>query len=162
MALTDTIDRIAGIAPGSVLATLRRERPDILALSQRSEEAAIRPKQEGTFSYALRSALACRVARHLKDAELAAHYLSDNDAIDVVARRAADPSAGSDDPRMAAILRHVDLVTLTPEEATRGDIEALRKAGLSDPEIVTLSGIIAFVNYQARVIAGLRIFGAAG
>jgi uncharacterized protein YciW len=64
---------------------------------------------------------------------------------------------GADDPRLAAIVRHVDLVTLTPGRATRDDIDALRDAGLNEDDIVTLSGIIAFVNYQARVAAGLRM-----
>jgi uncharacterized protein YciW len=30
---------------------------------------------------------------------------------------------------------------------------------LSEPDIVRLAELIAFVNYQARVIAGLRLLG---
>lgn len=154
----DTIDAVAGIAPGSFLAALRQRRPEIVALSQRSEDAAIRPEREGSFGYGLRAALACRIARLLKDDELSAHYRamlgSSGRAVHSVADGA---TAGEDDPPLTAILRHVDFVTLAPEKATRDDIDALHAAGFSNADIVTLSGIIAFVNYQARVIAGLRM-----
>jgi uncharacterized protein YciW len=59
--------------------------------------------------------------------------------------------------RLAAILRHVDLVTLTPKQATRVNIEALSAAGLDDRDIVALAGLIAFVNYQVLVVAGLKM-----
>jgi uncharacterized protein YciW len=62
---------------------------------------------------------------------------------------------------MAAMLRHVDLVTCSPKDATRADIVALQRAGVADADIVRLSQLIAFVNYQVRVVAGLRLMGAA-
>jgi uncharacterized protein YciW len=34
---------------------------------------------------------------------------------------------------------------------------ALRTAGLDDADIVRLSELIAFVSYQIRVVAGLRL-----
>jgi uncharacterized protein YciW len=61
------------------------------------------------------------------------------------------------DGRLAAIVRHVDLLTLTPEAARAGDIGLLRAAGLTDRDVVTLCGLVAFVNYQVRVAAGLRL-----
>ena len=48
-------------------------------------------------------------------------------------------------------------MTLTPEKATRADVERLREAGLDDRDVVTLAGLIAYVNYQIRVVAGLRM-----
>ena len=51
-----------------------------------------------------------------------------------------------------------DKLTLQPETATRGDVTALTEAGLSTRTIVSLTGLIAFVNYQLRVAAGLRAF----
>ena len=55
-----------------------------------------------------------------------------------------------------AILSHVDLVTTRPRDATQADIAALRGAGVTEPDIVRLSQVVAFVNYQVRVIAGLQ------
>ena len=70
----------------------------------------------------------------------------------------SDPAAASaTDSRNTAILHHVDLLTLSPEKATRGDVQKLMSVGLTDQDVVTLTGLIAFVNYQARVVTGLRM-----
>ena len=53
--------------------------------------------------------------------------------------------------------RHADLLTLAPRKATRADITALKDAGVSEADIVRLSELAAFVNYQQRVIAGVRL-----
>lgn len=155
----DVIDAVAGLAPGSLVAGLRRERPEISRLSQKSHEAALTPREPGNIGNGERAALACRMARLLKDDRLAAHFEAMLEAADEPALAAiADPkSAAPSKPRLAAMVRHVDLVTQDPGSTMRTDIEALRAAGLTDRDIVTLSGLIAFVNYQARVAAGLRV-----
>lgn len=154
----DTVDAVAGLAPDSAITALRRQRPEIVRLTQLSEEAALRPRDEGHFDRNTRAALACRMARLLKDAALVAHYAAMLEpANEQLMAVAGGSSAAEGDVRRAAILRHVDLVTLTPGRATRDDIKALRGFGLSEADIVTLSGIIAFVNFQARVAAGLRM-----
>jgi uncharacterized protein YciW len=48
-------------------------------------------------------------------------------------------------------------VTKNPKAATRDNIALLYAAGLDDRDIVTLAGIIAFVNYQVLVVAGLKM-----
>ncbi|MNL31175.1 hypothetical protein D3C87_1529500 [compost metagenome] len=48
-------------------------------------------------------------------------------------------------------------MTKNPKAATRENIEKLYAAGLDDRDIVTLAGIIAFVNYQVLVVAGLKM-----
>ena len=53
--------------------------------------------------------------------------------------------------------RQADLLTLAPRTATRGDIAALTAAGLAEADIVRLAELAAFVNYQLRVVAGLRL-----
>ena len=53
--------------------------------------------------------------------------------------------------------RHADLLTISPREASRGDIEALKAAGVAEPDIVRLAELAAFVNYQLRVVAGLKV-----
>lgn len=96
-----------------------------------------------------------------KAKELHAHYIE----------RLAEEEGGSDqasvadpssvlqhtDSRLQAILNHVDLVTLTPKNATRENIEKLYAVGLDDRDIVTLAGLIAYVNYQVLVVAGLKM-----
>jgi uncharacterized protein YciW len=116
--------------------------------SARNERAVIAPDAPGGLSHAQRRALARRIAERNGDPALAAHY-------------APGAAPDADEPRWAAILRHVDLVTQRPKDATQSDIAALRAAGIAEPDIVRLSQVIAFVNYQVRVIAGLRLIGAA-
>ncbi|VVN98428.1 hypothetical protein PS706_03211 [Pseudomonas fluorescens] len=58
-----------------------------------------------------------------------------------------------------AIIRFTDLVTQKPREATKQDIDTLKAAGISEPDIVRLTEVLAFVNYQLRVVAGFKIAG---
>jgi uncharacterized protein YciW len=77
-----------------------------------------------------------------------------DDAVgDAVARF---PEGDAVDARLAAILRHVDRNTTAPREATAGHLQQLRDAGLAPFEIVALSQVIAFVSYQARLVAVLQ------
>ena len=64
---------------------------------------------------------------------------------------------GADNVRLKAVIRHTDLVTRSPKDAVAGDIAALKAAGITEDDIVRLSELIAFVNYQVRVVAGLRL-----
>jgi alkylhydroperoxidase domain protein len=59
--------------------------------------------------------------------------------------------------RLSAILSHVDLLVLRPAAARPADLGALAAAGLSSPEIITLSEVIAFVSFQIRVYVGLTL-----
>ena len=54
-------------------------------------------------------------------------------------------------------MTHVDLVTRGPGSAERKDVDNLHAAGLSSHAIVSLSQLIAYVNFQSRVLAGLRM-----
>jgi CMD domain protein len=158
--LVDVIDKAADLNPATGVGALRRERPEILHLSQTSHTAALLPADSGNLPRGERAALACRMARLLKDDALAAHYagLLDSEGTDPAQVALAAPEVTrAADARTTAILRHVDLLTLSPAKATRGDVEKLMAAGLTDRDVVTLTGLIAFVNYQARVVAGLRM-----
>ena len=158
--LADVIDKVAGLNPATGVGALRRERSEILRLSQTSHRAALLPAVCGNLPRGERAALACRMARLLKDEALATHYagLFDSEGADPAQVALADPDVTSAaDFRTTAVLRHVDLLTLCPAKATRGDVEKLLAAGLTDRDIVTLTGLIAFVNYQARVVVGLRM-----
>ena len=64
--------------------------------------------------------------------------------------------SGDGDRRVEAILKHTDLVTASPKDASEVDIRKLEDSGISTEDIVRLSELIAFVNYEIRVVKGIR------
>jgi uncharacterized protein YciW len=144
----DVIDRIAGLAPDSALAKLRRERPDVVRHSEGAYAALIEPHVPGGVSGAERLAIAARIASLNGDEALAEHYRE---------KLAALGERVLEDARWAAILRHVDRVTREPRTATQAHLAELAANGLTPHDIVAVSQLIAFVNYQVRVVAALRL-----
>jgi uncharacterized protein YciW len=55
------------------------------------------------------------------------------------------------------MLAHAERVTLDPSSARREHIAALVDAGLSPRAVVAFAQLIAYVNFQARVLAGLTM-----
>lgn len=163
----DTVAAAVGVVPDSHLAALLQGRADIFALTQSTQNAALNPQTAGGISPLERVALACRIALLNHVPELANQYRQSYQQIissdTALFQRLADPAQTGtdvDDARLTALIRHVDLVTQTPRDASRADIQALREAGLAEADIVRLSEIIAFVNYQLRLVAGLQLLGA--
>ena len=151
--------RAAGISAGHPLAGVLSGRGGIIELTEKSHNAALKPEPSGGLTHSERAALACRVARLNLDGELASHYESMVEAGDA---SIAYPSFdGADDARLKAIIGHTDLVTRSPKDAAAGDIAALKAAGILEQDIVRLAELIAFVNYQVRLVAGLRLMVAA-
>jgi uncharacterized protein YciW len=142
------IEQMVDAAPGSPLAAAMAERATLLQASQANHDAVLTPQEPGGLSHSDRHVLAARIAWLSGNNRLAGHYAKAGGALQA-------------DARMGAILRHVELVTLTPREATKADITRLTVAGVDPADIVRLSQLIAFVSYQVRVIAGLRLIGAA-
>ena len=156
--MTTLIETFAGVLPGSTLGEAMTKRAEILRLSEAAHDAVLLPRDPGGLSHALRAALAARMCRHVGHDDLAGHYdayLAHSGDLDVAPLARPDGKAG--EPRLDAIARHADLLTVAPREATRQDIERLRAAGVSEPDIVRLAELAAFVNYQLRVIAGLKV-----
>ena len=60
-------------------------------------------------------------------------------------------------PRLAAALEHVHLLVFHPRDADPAALQALLDAGWSTTGVVTLSQIVAFLSFQIRVVAGLRV-----
>jgi CMD domain protein len=58
-------------------------------------------------------------------------------------------------PRLAAALAHTHLLVYRPRDSSAEALQALLDAGWSTTGIVTLSQLVAFLNFQLRVIAGL-------
>jgi CMD domain protein len=157
--MTDVIDTLAGLAPDSPVAKLRRERPDVVTHLQGSDDAIFAPADDGGLTRAERAAAALRIAELLRDDVLMKHYRARLAALDPKGALARTVEGGAQitDARWDAIIVHVDLVTRGPGSATRDDIEGLTAAGLSSHAIVSLSQLISFVNFQSRVLAGLHM-----
>ncbi|WP_053086122.1 CMD domain-containing protein [Nitratireductor soli] len=135
-------------------------RADIMAMTQATHDAALRPADPGGISHGERAALAARIARLNADEDLAVHYLArlEEIAADEDVAALADPARkGEGDARRAALVAYTDLVSTHPRDTTAADIETLKTAGVSDADIVRLSELNAFLAYQIRVIAGLKL-----
>jgi CMD domain protein len=59
--------------------------------------------------------------------------------------------------RLSAALEHAHLLVFHPRDASPAALQVLLDAGWTTTEIVTLSQLVAFVSFQIRVVAGLRI-----
>jgi uncharacterized protein YciW len=143
----DLMNTILGAAPGSALAALRAQRPEILQHTQGSHDVLLSPEDPGGLSPAERAAVAQRVAALSGHPALAAHYAA------LVADRGVLPA----DARTAALLRHAELVATAPGRATPDDLAALQAVGLEGRDIVVISQLIAFVAYQIRAAVGLAL-----
>ena len=149
------VAKAAGISSGSPLKGVLTLRSEILDLTENSHEATLRPIQPGGLTHSERAGLACRICKHNNESVLAHNY---ERMVGACSQAISDTGFnGGDDARLQAVIRHTDLVTTNPKEATADDVSALRSAGLDDADIVRLSELIAFVSYQIRVVAGLRL-----
>ena len=64
--------------------------------------------------------------------------------------------------RLSAALAHVHMLVFHPRDASPASLHALRDAGWSKADIITLSQLVAFLAFQIRAIAGLRALSVAG
>jgi CMD domain protein len=154
----DVVAHIVGISPGSALDQLRQQRADIARFSQASYEALLEPADPAGISRDERDLIALRSALLAPSALLAEHYRvrlrtrGVDEAQIAVAERQSDAAT----PRLARLLAFTDLLSSEPRRATPADSAALTEAGFSTRDVVTVAQLIAFVSYQARLIAGLR------
>ncbi len=65
------------------------------------------------------------------------------------------PNTG--DERLDAIVRYTAILTRSPGAINQRDIEGLRRAGLSDADIVALNNLSAYYSYTNRVATGLGL-----
>ncbi|MGI5271903.1 CMD domain protein [Nonomuraea sp. CA-218870] len=188
----DVIDQLAGIDPGSPLDRLRRRRPATREHAQRSFDALFAPGPEAEVPIVERDAVAAFVATLHRDDPATRFYTDRLAGpaprlLEAVRSEAAaglttgpyearpEPSAGDAevtryrvrDPdalgvRLTAAFEHAHLLVFRPGEASRDALAALAKAGWSDTGIVTLAQLVAFLSFQIRVAAGLRLLGRTG
>ena len=149
--LCTTIPSISCIEPDSDVARAATSRANIFEMSAVAEQSVLRPKDCGAFGHDLRLALAARVARLAGDDDLATHYLAD------AGNKATLADPGVVDANLGSVLAFVDKVANNTRDIAAKDIEGLQAAGISDADIVRLCELVAFLTYQTRVIAGLRL-----
>ncbi|MDF7628068.1 hypothetical protein PUG46_02160 [Erwiniaceae bacterium L1_55_4] len=156
--MSDAIDQAAGLTPEEALYQTRRLRPEFVEGAEACRVSVLTPEDDQGLSADLRLALAQRMAVLNYDAPLQRDYQAQLAALNPSEALLALASgcAVAEEP-LATIARHADMVTQQPIQATEQHIRLLEQAGLSNAQIVALSELIAFVNFQTRVAAGLRL-----
>ncbi|WP_336748802.1 hypothetical protein [Pantoea vagans] len=156
--MSDAIDQAAGLTPEEALYQTRRLRPEFVEGAEACRLSVLTPADEQGLPADLRLALARRMAVLNEDVPLQRDYQAQLTALNpseaLLALAAGD--VVNAEP-LATLARHTDLVTQQPIQATEQHIRLLEQAGFSNPQIVALSELIAFVNFQTRVTAGLRL-----
>lgn len=138
--------------------SLAGPRPEFADGTEAARRSVISPSLTHGMDSDLRRALVARICAMTGQNDLAATYRAE--MVGPAYRDVADGGEAGNDPFLAAIVRHTDRVTVRPIDSTAAHITALEDAGLTTPQIVALSELIAFANYHARVHAALALLGA--
>lgn len=156
--MIDAIDKAAGLTADDALYRARRARPEFVEGAELCRLSVLRPENDQGLSADWRMAVALRIATLNADPLLMQDYAAQlaEWAPDHALRAFADGASVHAEP-LATLARHVDRVTLTPGDAEADDIARLSAAGWNNPQIVALSELIAFVNFQTKVASGLRL-----
>jgi len=160
--MSDVINQLAGIADDSPLGQLRASRDTTFGAAAGSYRELITPADPGGFSHVERDAVAYRIALLEQSPAVQTHHrqrLLEQGATEaeIAAIEQFPDSIGQLDPHLSAALTHSDLLTKAPREATANEIAALRAAGFSTRDIVSLSQLIAFVSFEVRLLSALRV-----
>lgn len=88
----------------------------------------------------------------------ARHLIADDDRADAIeaamhARRPEDALDG----QALELMRYAEKLTLRPGKMVRADVEALRREGLDDGQILEANQIIGYFNYVNRQLNGLGV-----
>jgi uncharacterized protein YciW len=154
--LSDITFAIGGFDGNPALEALRQQVPDIFTQITRYYDAVLAPPEAETGGLTLpeRALVAQRTAERIPSPVLARWYAA------LLSERGGLARAEVDSPRVQAMLHRVALVNEHPDFTTAEDVQDLFEAGLSQREVIALSQLIAFVHYQARLLAGLHAIGA--
>ncbi len=159
----DLVDTVLGTTPGSRLDTLRNERRNVRESTQGALDALLGELPGLALQERLLAAIR---ASHLAGAaDFARHFEARLQALGAegdAAREALASPTPEDvaDPRLRTLLRFVHDLTVDPTAGGKPGLHAVQAAGLTTPDIVALSQLLAFLSYQIRVAAGLRALAA--
>jgi alkylhydroperoxidase domain protein len=107
------------------------------------------PSSSRATPKAIRLQVAAEVAHLNANPQLAEHY---RQQLQTLAGQATEAS-----PEIAAALNYAARVTLRPASATPAHVQALLDAGWSLPATINLAQIVAYVNFESRLLTGLRL-----
>ncbi|MFC6013561.1 hypothetical protein [Nocardia lasii] len=151
--LSDVIDLALGVEIAAAVAPIRQRRPEVVAHTQGVHDALFDGPAGRAFGRQRLAAIAAHVAALGEAKTLAAYYTE-------LAEGAGTESDSAGDGKLAAALRHAVRLTEAPATSTHAHLEVLLAAGLSETDIVTVTQLVGFVNYQVRLLAGLALIGA--
>lgn len=156
--MSDAIDRAVGLLPEDALARTRRQRPEFVTGAEACLQSVLAPQDDQGLTVDVRLALAHRIAALNNDGALQQNYQRQLAQYPLLAPLQALAKGSHDlaEP-LATLARHADVVTQYPALATEQHIRLLEQAGFNNGQIVAISELIAFVNFQTRVAAGLRL-----
>jgi uncharacterized peroxidase-related enzyme len=61
------------------------------------------------------------------------------------------------DERRHAILAYVEKMTLAPATVERADVETMRRAGLSDADVLAVAEVLGYYAFANRIADGLGV-----
>jgi uncharacterized peroxidase-related enzyme len=122
-----------------------------------SKLGVLSKRRKELIAVAVSSENGCRDCTQLHSGFLRAHRVDET----VVAALAADPGRALADGRVtgpdAVVLAYALKLTRTPKAMTLADVDALRAAGLSEPEIFEVALLTGYFNYTNRIGVGLGV-----
>ncbi|MBE5212966.1 alkylhydroperoxidase domain protein [Pectobacterium sp. A535-S3-A17] len=142
----DVLDALAEISSDSALAAARKTREAATRHTQGSYDALFNADaaDDATLPLSLRFWFATKISGWQQDDQLQHFYTE----------RLADFPQPALTPALQLALDHAERLTKTPVQASASHVSALEQAGWSVDDIVTLSQLIAFVNFQSRLLRG--------
>ncbi|MBI0549694.1 alkylhydroperoxidase domain protein [Pectobacterium parmentieri] len=145
----DVLDALAEISPDSTLAEARKTREAATRHTQGSYDALFNAAahDNATLPLSLRFWFATKISGWQQDEQLQHFY----------AERLADFPEPTLTPALQLALDHAERLTKTPVQAAPSHVNMLEQADWSVDDIVTLSQLIAFVNFQSRLLRGYRL-----
>jgi len=87
---------------------------------------------------------AAALDHYWKDGERLSRFISDFRSVEIP-------------PRARAVLEYALKLTESPARVSEGDVDTLRKNGLSDPEILSVNLIVSYFNFVNRIALGLGV-----
>ncbi|WP_227272330.1 hypothetical protein [Roseobacter weihaiensis] len=152
MSLFEMPTLMAGVTETGGFGAAVKARSNIFDMTQAAEEAVLRPDECGAFPHDMRAALAARIAAQSGDRVLAEHHAKAAGAMAPLSDPTQDGTASH-----PVLIAFVDKAANATKDIAAEDITRLQSAGVGDADIVRLCELVAFVAYQLRVVAGLRL-----
>lgn len=149
----DAMDRAAGLDPDGETFALRCRRPEYVAGAEACRASVLAPQNDLGLTPSLRAAIARRVALTADSAALLAGYALPDDPALAALATGETPT----DPLQRALALHADMIASHPGQSGPEHLQALQDAGLSVPQVIAVSELLAYVCFQIRVAHGLSL-----